>query len=115
MVLTKNLISRDEAFAKAPVFVRWIEENERDACSALSDKLWNQVNDAMGKMKRGQAAVTWHDGMKRGLVGDGSYVLVKVSSVDHESFAAIDGPVIRVSNGEYSWRVDGCDYAYPIK
>jgi hypothetical protein len=41
------------------------------------------------------------------------FVIAKVSSIRPLPYDA-DGPCVRVSNGEYSWRVDGCDYAYPI-
>jgi len=30
-------------------------------------------------------------------------------------YRAIDGPLVRLGNGEYTWRVDGSNLAFPIK
>jgi hypothetical protein len=100
--LTKNLLTRDEAFALAPDYVKFVE-----AKNGLNDG-WDKVDASMSAMKLGQACVTC-----RGNCGSkkGQYVRCKVSSRK----PGFEGePEIRVSNGELSWRVDGCDYAYPI-
>jgi hypothetical protein len=85
---TKNLLTRDEAFALAPEYVNYV------------------VNG----MKTRQAAVTCY-----GACGSKTkqYLRVHVTSTKR-TWQNEDGPVVRVSNGEFSWRVDGCDYAYPI-
>ena len=57
------------------------------------------------KLKRGKPAVTFYEGV---------YLQVKVSSINHNDFRAVDGPIVRVGNGEFTWRVDGDRYAYPI-
>lgn len=100
MKLTKNLITRDEAFALAPDYVAMVESKGM----ATLDP-WRKVNEVFSKLKRGQKVVTCHDGQ---------YVLCRVTSVDHKSWQAVDGPVIRVGNDEFTWRVDGADYAYPV-
>lgn len=103
MNLTKNLLTRDEAFALAPEYVKYVE-------GGTSSPDWEKINDGMNGMKRGQACITCH-----GHLGNkkGQYVRCKVSSTKM-TWQNEDGPVVRVSNGEFSWRVDGCDYAYPI-
>lgn len=97
--LTKGLLTREEATKLAPDYVTYVEKQDY----AMLDKFMPKFY----KMRKGQAVVT---------CSNGQYVRAKVSSVDKTSFKAMnsDGPVIRVSNGEFSWRVDGCDYAYPI-
>lgn len=95
MQLTKGLITRDEALAISSDYVSFVEGNFES---------FDVVDAAFGQLKRGQAAITYHDG---------KFFRVKVSSVDHKSYQAVDGPVVRVSNGEYSWRVDGDRYAFP--
>ena len=71
---------------------------------------WNILSriviPAFEQLKRNQTAITFHDGQ---------YVKVTVSSINSNTPAAIDGPVVRVSNTEASWRVDGDHYAFPIK
>ena len=96
MKLTKNLISRDEALKISKVYVAWAEKDY--------DK-WEAVNKAFSKLKKGQAVLTCFNGQ---------FVLAKVSSIKDEPIAE-DGPVVRVTNGEYSWRVDGNEYAFPVK
>lgn len=96
MILTKGLITRAEAWAISPEYV-----------ALAADRDWDNllgVMDAMAKLKRGQEAITYFDGQ---------FVRVKVTKVDHTSFQAIDGPLVRVSNGEFSWRVDGDGNAFP--
>ncbi len=76
----------------------------------LDPFMWNhEKTDKHGYptsgIKVGQSAITFTHGQ---------FVRVKISSVKqahHES----DGPVVRVSNGEYSWRVDGDKYAYVLQ
>ncbi len=99
--LTKNLLTRDEAFVLAPAYVNYVESKE-------IGEDWDKVDVAMNTMKRGQACVTCHGncGSKKG-----QYVRCKVSST---RLGFESEPEIRVSNGEFSWRVDGCDLAFPI-
>lgn len=96
MKLTKNILTRDEALAISPDYVAFVEGDH--------DK-WNTINEAFEKLKRGQIVLTFHDGQ---------FLKAKITSIDHASFRAIDGPVVRLGNGEATWRVDGDRYAYPI-
>ena len=57
-------------------------------------------------MKRGQEALTFRDGR---------YMRCRVCYIERNSYRAVDGPVVRVTDGGYSWRVDGCSWAYPIR
>lgn len=96
MKLTKGIVDRKVALELAPVYVDFAEGN--------FDK-WEQVDKKFGKLKIKDRAITYHDG---------KFILVKVSHI-FIGFPGADGPVVQVSNGEYSWRVDGDKYAYPIK
>lgn len=95
MKLTKGIISRAEALAVSKDYVAFVEGD--------FDK-FETVNSAFESLRRGQRVITYVDGQ---------FVRAKVSSINHNDFRAIDGPVVRVSNGECSWRVDGDHYAYP--
>ena len=97
MTITKGKISRKEALQLAPAYVAFIEDSDWNAYDA--------IERVFPKLRRGQSVITHIDGV---------YVKAKVSSVNHNDYRAIDGPVVRVSNGEYSWRVDGDHYAWPI-
>ena len=95
MKLKKNIINRKEALKISPDYVAFAEGN--------FDK-WDVVSEAFDTLKRGQTVLTrW----------DKQFVIAKVTSINNEDLRAIDGPIVRVSNGEYSWRVDGNAYAVP--
>lgn len=96
--LTKNLLSRAEALALVPDYVAFIEGEH-------NWELFNKIYVPFQNLRVRQPAVTYIDGQ---------YVRVKVSSINHNTYQAVDGPVVRVSNGEFSWRVDGDRYAMPI-
>lgn len=100
MKLTKGIISREEALAISPDYVAY--------CEGDHDK-WEVVNEQFEKARRGQKAITFHDDGKQAV-----FVRVAVSSVNSDDPRAIDGPVVRVTNGEFSWRVDGDKYAFLI-
>ena len=100
--LTKGIITRDEAFKLAPDYVKMVESNYGDTFHDF----WEKVHDAMSKLKKGQAVITHHRESNQ-------YLKAKVTMVDNKSYQAVDGPVIRVSNGEYSWRCDGSENCYP--
>lgn len=102
--LTKGTISRDEALNLSPAYVAFIEQH------TLSDPVLNPFFwDYENTDRHGYPTCALKKGQKMLTCVEGQYVLVKISSVknpQHES----DGPVIRVTNGEYSWRVDGDKY-----
>lgn len=98
--VTKNIITRAEALKLAPAYVEFIEATGMNCF----DKL-DAFEPAFRAMKRGHKAITFTNN---------KYVKVKVTSVNSNDFRAEDGPVVRVGNDEFTWRVDGDKYAYPI-
>ena len=102
MKITKNIISRDEALKISADYVTFVEGKIKG--KRFFDNI-STVLDICNKMKRGQKAITFIDG---------KFVEVKVTFVDHNDWRAIDGPIVRVGNGEYTWRVDGDHWAFPI-
>ena len=96
MKLKNGLISREKALSISSDYVNFVEGNI---------DFFEAVDNAFAKLKKGQKVITYYDG---------NFFEAKVTFVDNKSYQAVDGPVIRVSNGEYSWRVDGNKYAYPI-
>ena len=99
--LTKGVISRAEAVKLAPDYVKVSEQ-----ATGWGNILFDKIMPVFEKLKRGQEALTFIDGV---------YVPVKVSSINSKTWQAIDGPVVRVSNGEMTWRVDGDRYAFPLE
>jgi hypothetical protein len=88
-------LTRNQARKIAPEYVRFIDGDY----GAL-----NTVLAAFGTLKRGQRVLTYLDGQ---------FVQAKVSGINHNSFQAVDGPVVRVATPQGSWRVDGDRYAFP--
>jgi len=95
--MSRKVISRDEALKVSPHYVAFVE-GDWDA--------FNKVEKVFEGLKRGQEVITFDKG---------EFVLAKVTSINHDDFRAVDGPIVRVSDGESSWRVDGSKYAYPNK
>lgn len=91
------IISREKALKISKDYVAYVEGD--------NDK-WNMIIKPFDKLKRGQSVLTFDNGR---------FVLAKVSSIDREDYRAVDGPIVRVSDGKTSWRVDGNKYAYPMK
>ena len=100
----KCIISRDEAFKLAPDLVSFTEGNE---------KLFDKVNDAHNGVKRRQKCVVAFKNWEKRHAS--VYALVQVTSVNNHCYQAVDGPVIRITDGKYSWRTDGSDWIAPIK
>jgi hypothetical protein len=98
MRLTKNIITREEALAICPGYVAWIESKGEDRYD-----LFEPVMRSFEQPRKGQTGVTYFDGQ---------YVRITVTSVDNDCIQAVDGPVVRVGNGEATWRCDGDKYAY---
>lgn len=97
-------ITRNEAWKLAPILVAYTEGTSND---------FDAVNDAMNKSRKGQSVVLAQKNYKNPFKS--KYFIVKVSSVKHDCLEAEDGPVIRVTDGIYSWRTDGCDFIFPVK
>ena len=104
MRITKGVISLAEAKRLVPDYVKWIEGKAKRG--GYQWESWDKIWVAFQRLKRGQAVVTCDNGV---------YVKAKVTSIRPANYAEADGPVVRVSNGEWTWRVDGNDYAYPLK
>jgi len=97
--LTKGVVSHEEAKRIAPDYYHAVVNHDGDA-------LFANVVPKFDQLKRGQKVLTY--------TLEGQFVVCRVTSINHNDYRAIDGPVVRVSNGEYSWRVDGAKYGYPI-
>jgi hypothetical protein len=96
MKLTKNIITREEALAICPQYVAFAEGSDNfDGFTAINDRLITA--------KKGERGITFYGGQ---------YVRITVSSVVHDDPRAVDGPVVRVGNGEATWRCDGDKYAW---
>ena len=106
--ITKGILTREEVLKQAPAYVAFVEQHNFD--SAIVDPFfWDyEHTDKHGyptcQLKRGQAMITFVEDQ---------YVSVKVSAVNQPHHDA-DGPSVRVTNGEYSWRVDGDKYGVRI-
>lgn len=100
--LTKGVITETEAKELAPEYVAWVKASRSKPMAKNYWDAYDKMNAKFERLKRGQAVITCNDGQ---------YVKCKVSSMK----PGFDGEdEVRVGNGEYTWRVDGADYAYPI-
>lgn len=102
-----NTITRDEALKLCPDYVAFAEGDFDKTEAVINPFMWNydkpdRHGNATAAIKVGQNAITFTEGQ---------FVRVKITSVKQAGHDA-DGPVVRVSNGEYSWRVDGDKYAH---
>ena len=99
----KCIITRTKAALLVPDLVDYTEGK---------DELFDRVNDAQNSVEKGQKVVVafknWKEPRKS------TYAIVKVTSVNNDCIQAIDGPVIRVTDGKVSWRTDGADDIYPV-
>lgn len=93
MKITKGIITRDEAIRISPEYVAFAEGDFN---------LFKHVFARFEALKRGQQVITYHDKL---------FLRAKVSSIK----PGFEGEnVVRVTNGEWSWRVDGAGYAFPV-
>jgi hypothetical protein len=100
MKITKNIISRAEALKISPQYVAYVEGD--------SDQ-WDFVFNQFEKATRGKRALTAVRGEGKEMI----FITGKISSVGSmDDFRAVDGPVVRFGNSEYTWRVDGDQYAF---
>jgi hypothetical protein len=95
MNITKGVISRDEAYRLAPDYVDFIESH------SVSMQILDAFNDTA---KRGRQFLTCVRNYQDATMN--VYVVGKISSSKY-SYLNEDGPVVRFSNGEYIWRIDG--------
>ncbi len=92
-----EVISRNKALLLAPDLVAH-EEGHRPG---LTEKLM----EGMEKLKRGQKVV---------VAINNEYHICKVSSVKNGDWRNEDGAVIRVRDGDETYRIDGCYWAVAI-
>ena len=99
MKMTKNVITRAEALEISADYVAFVEGD--------FDK-FEAIFEAFGKARKGGNAITaWSEN------GHLVFLRVRFTSIKHDDFRAVDGPVVRVGNDQFSWRVDGDKYAFP--
>ena len=96
--VTKGIIGRAEAERISPEYARFAADGDRGALDA--------VLGPFAGLRRGQRVLTHHGG---------EFVLARVTSVNGDDWRAVDGPIVRVGNGEFTWRVDGDRYAFPVQ
>lgn len=101
MKLTKDIIPRELALRVAPEYVAFAERTGEN---------FDTIINSFEQLKRGDIVITALENE-----GEMVYVRAKVSSVNHKDIRAVDGPIVRVGNSEYTWRCDGSKYAYPVK
>lgn len=106
MKLTKGIISRDEALKISPDYVAYVEGDFSK---------WQGIIEEFESLKQGQDVLTFNQTTwaRKGR-NKGQFVRARVTSIDYHDFRAVDGPIVRVTNGEFSWRVDGNKYAFPL-
>ena len=107
--MTKGIVSRETARELFPAYAEFIEKHTFSD-SIVNPFMWDyEKTDTHGyptcPLKKGQVMLTFVEGQ---------YVLAKISSVKRSPYHEADGPTIRVSNGEYSWRVDGDKYGVVV-
>lgn len=90
------IVDRNEALKLAPDYVAFVEGDFN---------LFSKIEAKFGQLKKGQLCLTYRDK---------EFIKCEISSVSHNDPRALDGPLVRVSDEGWSWRVDGDKYAYPI-
>lgn len=89
-------LTKDQAKKLNPDYVDYISGNRR---------LFDIVLENFDSLKKNQKVLTYRKP---------DFVIVKISSINYNDPRALDGPLVRVTDGEFSWRVDGSGYAAPI-
>lgn len=101
-------ISREQAIAIDAIYVKWREDRDMDC--------FDHVQSLQEGLKRGQLVLTEMLRVRENVPNQARvFILAQVSSVKRNCVQAVDGPVIRVTDGEYSWRVDGDTYCVPAR
>lgn len=109
-----NILSRDQAFAISPDLVMFTEL-EGGISNPQWSRLYEKIDGGMQKFKKGHRVLVAHQPpVNHKTFGGKQYRICKVSLVDTNSYQAEDGPVIRVSDGTESWRIDGAEYAVKV-
>jgi hypothetical protein len=92
----------------APDYIAAFDYENKEVSIQESSAAFFRVWDKFNALKRRQLVMT------KARTGRG-YVVAKVTSVKFENPVEPEQPILRVSDGEYSWRVDGDGFAYPLE
>jgi hypothetical protein len=101
-------ISREEAIKLDESYVKF---RELDSMSQDNWAAFDHVQNLQNELKKGQLVLTVDP--KSIDRKHPQYLICRVSMVKRNCIQAVDGPVIRVTDGQYSWRVDGNGYCVP--
>ena len=107
---TIGKITREQALALNGDYVASTEPGNTDRFGVLMDKVVRPhfMHDSPKPIRKGQLVLA-QDPEKSG------FIVAKVSSVNSRAYGAEDGPIVRVTDGKYSWRVDGDTYCVPLE
>ena len=104
-------ISEAEAKELSKEYVAFVKDTNGESYDDIDDICQKHFyHDSPEPIRKGQLVLSVrHRGTK-----SPEFIIAKVTSVRSDIIQAEDGPVVRITDGEYSWRVDGCDYCVPI-
>jgi uncharacterized protein affecting Mg2+/Co2+ transport len=113
--LTVGPISLELAKEIVPEYVEFSQyfntvDNQAENYNQVTERHWaifDKIEKQFETIKKGQLVVTKH-------FDSDQFIVAKVSKVDHNSYQAVDGPVVRVADNTGSWRVDGCGYCWVL-
>ena len=88
-------INREIAVKIDSIYVKFVETNDLGT--------WDHIDVLQNSLKRGQLVLT----ISPTEAGPIQFIIAKVSSVRNNTPDCDDGPVIRVTDNKFSWRVDG--------
>ncbi|MCK9462618.1 MAG: hypothetical protein M0R80_23615 [Proteobacteria bacterium] len=108
-------ITREQAIEIDGLYVKF-----REGCGARqtqedSDAYWaafEHIHSVQNELHQGQLVLTVALDCDR---DKPQFIVAQVSSVKRNCIQAVDGPVIRVTDGDMSWRVDGANYCVPAR
>lgn len=96
MKIKRNIVTREVALAISSDYVSWVEGDSSKTRTILN---------LFATLKKGQKVLTY--------IPESGFVRGKITSVNKRDFRGLGEPVVRVGNGEYSWRCDGDWFAVP--
>jgi predicted Mrr-cat superfamily restriction endonuclease len=101
-------ISKAKVREIAPDYITAFDYENKESTISESSAAFFRVWDKFNALKRGQLVIT------KARQGKG-YIIAKVTSVKFDNWVEPEQPILRVTDGKYSWRVDGDGFAYPLK
>ena len=96
-------IPKEKVCKIAPDYITAFDYKNKNSSEAFF-RVWDKFN----ALKRGQLVITKAKNNR-------GYIIAKVTSVKFDNWIEPEQPVLRVTDGEYSWRVDGDAFAYPLE